>query len=79
MEQPNMWKKYASLPIDFAQKPKSLEEIRVYRLHLQAKQLLATRTSAATDQDKVIQQRLGSLADLEDEMLARFGFGRMAA
>jgi hypothetical protein len=79
MSQPNMWEHYAALPINFAQEPKTLEEIRAYRLHLQATQILATRTSEPTSQDRTIRQRLSWLADLEDKIIARHGSYRMAA
>jgi hypothetical protein len=79
MAQPKMWEHYAALPINFALEPKTLEEIRAYRLHLQATQILATSTSEPTNQDRIIRNRLGWLADLEDKMISRQICDRLAA
>ena len=79
MTQSSIWERYAAMSINFALEPKTLEEIRAYRQHLQAKQILGTRTSEPTSQDQIIRRRLEWLADLEDKMIACHRSVRMAA
>jgi hypothetical protein len=71
-----MWEQYAALPIKLSVPPKDIEELRAYRQHLYAKQIvMADRHNESEFEKNRIVFWLNYLADLEDAMLAKGGMG----